>query len=71
MVILKKFFTVKHMIMYFQKTPLFGKFAFYGCWCFPDGPEDIDKGYGEPVDEIDRNCKKSAFENLIKLNFLF
>jgi len=54
----RKFFTVKHMIMYFQKTPLFGKFAFYGCWCFPDGPEDIDKGYGEPVDEIDRNCKK-------------
>lgn len=54
----RKFFTVKQMIMYFQKTPLFGKFAYYGCWCFPDGPDDMSAGYGEPVDDIDRTCKK-------------
>jgi len=54
----KKFFTVKQMIMYFQKTPLFGKFGYYGCWCFPDGPDDMSAGYGEPVDDIDRMCKK-------------
>jgi len=50
----RKFFTVKQMIMYFQKTPLFGKFGYYGCWCFPDGPDDMSAGYGEPVDDIDR-----------------
>jgi hypothetical protein len=54
----RKFFTVKQMIMYFQKTPLFGKFGYYGCWCFPDGPDDMSAGYGEPVDDIDRMCKK-------------
>jgi len=54
----RKFFTVKQMIMYFQKTPVFGKFGYYGCWCFPDGPEDLSGGYGEPVDDIDRSCKK-------------
>lgn len=54
----RKFFTVKQMIMYFQKTPLFGKFGYYGCWCFPDGPHDMSAGYGVPVDGIDRTCKK-------------
>ena len=42
------------MIMFFQKTPVFGKFSFYGCWCFPDGASDILSGYGEPVDNIDK-----------------
>ena len=50
----RKFFTLKQMIMYFQKTPIFGKFGYYGCWCFPEGPEDVSAGYGEPVDVIDR-----------------
>lgn len=54
----RKFFTLKQMIMYFQKTPIFGKFGYYGCWCFPEGPEDVSAGYGEPVDVIDRVCKK-------------
>lgn len=54
----RKFFTVKQMIMYFQATPMFGKFAYYGCWCFPEGSLDLGAGYGEPVDEIDRTCKK-------------
>ena len=46
--------TLKQMIMFFQKTPVFGKFSFYGCWCFPDGASDILSGYGEPVDNIDK-----------------
>lgn len=54
----RKFFTVKQMIMFFQKTPMFGKFSYYGCWCFPDGANDISSGYGEPVDDIDKTCKR-------------
>ena len=28
--------------------------ALYGCWCYFDTP---DSGHGEPVDEIDAQCK--------------
>ena len=51
---IRKYMTLKQMIMFFQKTPVFGKFSFYGCWCFPDGASDILSGYGEPVDNIDK-----------------
>lgn len=54
----RKFFQIKHMIMYFQDVPMFGKFGYYGCWCFPDGPQDLQSGFGEPVDDIDRTCKR-------------
>jgi len=54
----KKFLTLKQMIMFFQNTPTFGKFSYYGCWCFPDGANDITSGYGEPVDDIDKTCKR-------------
>lgn len=55
---IRKYMTLKQMIMFFQKTPVFGKFSFYGCWCFPDGASDILSGYGEPVDNIDKTCKR-------------
>ena len=60
------------MIMFFQKTPVFGKFSFYGCWCFPDGASDILSGYGEPVDNIDKErIQKSDSKFLSKMaNFL-
>ena len=58
---IRKYMTLKQMIMFFQKTPVFGKFSFYGCWCFPDGASDILSGYGEPVDNIDKErIQKSA-----------
>lgn len=54
----RKFFQINQMIMYFQQTPVFGKFGYYGCWCFPDGAKDLQSGFGEPVDDIDRTCKR-------------
>ena len=60
--------TLKQMIMFFQKTPVFGKFSFYGCWCFPDGASDILSGYGEPVDNIDKErIQKSNSKFLEKI----
>jgi hypothetical protein len=46
------------MIMYLQEMPSFGKHAYYGCWCFPEGPDEPLNGYGEPVDDIDKTCKR-------------
>ncbi|CAG5088438.1 Oidioi.mRNA.OKI2018_I69.PAR.g11842.t1.cds [Oikopleura dioica] len=46
------------MVMYLQETPQFGKHAYYGCWCFPEGPDEPLNGYGEPVDDIDKTCKR-------------
>ena len=56
------------MIMFFQKTPVFGKFSFYGCWCFPDGASDILSGYGEPVDNIDKKQIPKKSEDNFGLN---
>ena len=60
---MSKFITVKLMIMFFQSSPQFGKFNHYGCWCFPDGTNDLSNyisGFGEPVDEIDKTCKRMS-----------
>ena len=60
---MSKFLTVKLMIMFFQSSPQFGKYNHYGCWCFPDGTNDLgsyNSGYGEPVDEIDKTCKRMS-----------
>ena len=57
--------TLKQMIMFFQKTPVFGKFSFYGCWCFPDGASDILSGYGEPVDNIDKERIQNYYKQSI------
>lgn len=60
---MSKFITVKLMIMFFQSSPEFGKFNHYGCWCFPDGTNDLsayNSGYGDPVDEIDKTCKRMS-----------
>lgn len=54
----RKFLTVNQMIMYLQEMPSFGKHAYYGCWCFPEGPDEPLNGYGEPVDDIDKTCKR-------------
>ena len=54
----RKFLTVNQMVMYLQETPQFGKHAYYGCWCFPEGPDEPLNGYGEPVDDIDKTCKR-------------
>ena len=60
--------TLKQMIMFFQKTPVFGKFSFYGCWCFPDGASDILSGYGEPVDNIDKERIQKSDSKFLSKN---
>lgn len=36
----------------------FGRYSYYGCYCLPEGFENIAaKGYGQPVDDIDKSCK--------------
>ena len=44
--------------MYLQKVPILGKYVYYGCYCFTNAQYDLDAGYGQAVDPIDRSCKK-------------
>jgi len=41
------------MIMYLQIDPSFDKFFQYGCYCFPDGTNQVLGGYGEARDGAD------------------
>lgn len=56
---IRKFKLMKNMIVYLQKMPLFGKFCFYGCYCFAKGPKNllVDAGNGKPVDRADGACR--------------
>jgi hypothetical protein len=56
---IKKFKLMKHMILYLQQIPLFGKFCFYGCHCFSKGPMHLleDAGNGAPLDAADTSCR--------------
>ena len=56
---IRKFKLMKNMIVYLQKVPLFGKFCFYGCYCFAKGPKNllVDAGNGKPLDNADNACK--------------
>ena len=55
----RKFKMLKLMVMYLQQIPLFGKFCFYGCYCFAKGPKNllVDAGNGKPLDNADNACK--------------
>jgi hypothetical protein len=56
---IRKFKLMKNMIVYLQKVPLFGKFCFYGCYCFAKGPKNllVDAGNGKPLDGADSACR--------------
>jgi len=56
---IRKFKLMKNFIVYLQKVPLFGKFCFYGCYCFAKGPKNllVDAGNGKPLDNADNSCK--------------
>lgn len=55
---LQRFAELVDMIMYLQKVPFFGQYWYYGCWCAPEGfLQTAGKGYGTPVDAIDRSCR--------------
>ena len=41
------------MVMFLQNEPDFDKFFKYGCWCFPEGDQNVIGGYGEPQDNVD------------------
>ena len=51
---IRKFKLVKNMIVYLQRIPLFGKFCFYGCYCFASGPFKLleNAGNGQPMDKV-------------------
>lgn len=34
------------------------KYLYYGCYCFPDGHTKLFSGYGDPIDEVDKACRK-------------
>ena len=57
--LIRKFKLMKNMIVYLQRIPLFGKFCFYGCYCFAKGPKEllIDAGNGKPMDNADNACR--------------
>lgn len=56
---IRKFKLMKNMIVYLQKVPLFGKYCFYGCYCFSKGPKNllVDAGNGKPLDGPDNSCR--------------
>jgi len=60
----RKFKMLKLMVMYLQSIPLFGKFCYYGCYCFPNVGQDFTVGKGKPVDEVDKKCRD--FSNCYK-----
>ena len=53
----RKFKMLKLMVMYLQQIPLFGKYCFYGCYCFPNMGQDFTVGKGKPMDEVDSKCR--------------
>lgn len=53
---LRKFRQLKSIILYLQQDPEFGKYCYYGCWCFIDGSDNLQTGYGPPRDQIDEAC---------------
>ena len=65
----RKFKMLKLMVMYLQQIPLFGKFCFYGCYCFPNLGSDFTVGKGKPVDEVDQKCRD--FSSCYKLGCFF
>jgi len=54
----RKFKHVVSLILYLQQIPILGKFVYYGCYCFVDAQYNLAAGSGQPVDEIDKSCKK-------------
>lgn len=55
---LRKFRQLKSMILFLQQEPNFGKYCWYGCWCFIEGSYNLQTGYGKPRDEIDSACMR-------------
>lgn len=60
----RKFKMLKLMVMYLQQIPLFGKYCYYGCYCFPNVGKDFTVGKGQPIDEVDKKCRD--FSNCYK-----
>lgn len=56
--VLRKFRQLKSMILFLQDKPSFGKYCWYGCWCFIEGSNNLNTGYGMPRDEIDTACMR-------------
>merc|ERR1719238_904199 len=69
--LIRKFKLMKNMIVYLQRIPLFGKFCFYGCYCFAKGPKEllIDAGNGKPMDGADNACRHHLVSKLFLENF--
>jgi len=57
---IRKFKLIKNMIVYLQQIKLFGKFCFYGCYCFAKGPRNllVPGGNSAPMDGADSACKR-------------
>jgi hypothetical protein len=54
----RKFKQIKLLTLWLTQDQTWGKYCFYGCYCLPSGVENFtEKGYGIPVDEIDKSCK--------------
>lgn len=53
----RKFAQIKTIMLAYQKWQSFGKFDYYGCYCFTEGM-NLAYGRGNPVDEIDSACKR-------------
>jgi len=59
---IRKFKLLKNMIVYLQMIPIFGKFCFYGCYCFAKAPFNLKDtaGNGKPMDQADNACRKHS-----------
>ena len=65
--LIRKFKLMKNMVVYLQRIPLFGKFCFYGCYCFAKGPKEllVDAGNGKPMDGADNACRHHLVNTLV------
>ena len=64
---------IKNMIVYLQQIKLFGKFCFYGCYCFAKGPRNllVPGGNSAPMDGADSACKRHLVITIFILTRFF
>jgi len=53
----QRYAQIKTMILAFQEWQSFGKYDYYGCYCFPEG-QNLALGVGLAQDNIDAACKR-------------
>lgn len=58
---IKKLKQIMKMVFFLQadaSPSSLEKYLYYGCYCFPDGDQKLFSGFGDPIDEVDKVCRR-------------